>query len=316
MLFVTAFLAVNRKSMYEPLSAGNIYLIKTVENYDPVFTKEFKKHKNGIANFILSKFNLKISNSQLDPKFWNELVKEIMSVYDKYDAFVIYCDKDTLVYTASVLSFLLENLAKPIVLSDNNLVSTLKSASHTSIPEVMVQSQSKLFRGCRVIRDTIGSYISPNFPELTTLTCLQRPKESINAKFINPNINIIIFKVFPGFNSSYLNTLVENPNINAIILETEGGGKLPNEPDFLNLINTLATKGVIVLVISQSNKYSNKGNLQLVEAGAILGGDMTTPAAYAKLAFLLGNVNDKKIIGQLLEQNFRGELTINYPPLK
>jgi L-asparaginase len=315
MSYITTYLALNKKSMYEPISSGNIYVIKTAENYDPLFAGDFKKNKNKIGNFMVSKFDSKISNTHFDPVFWNKLVQEIVSVYDKYDAFVLYCDKDTLVYTASVLSFLLESLTKPVILYENNLVSTLKLASHINIPEVMVQSGGKLLRGCRTLQDSTGNFVSPNFPELTTLTALPFPKEPFKPMLLNPNIIISILKVFPGFDSTYLKNIVENPNINAIILENGGDGKIPTEQGFLNLINSLVSKGLVILIASKTNKH-NTENLKLIEAGALLGGDITIPAAYAKLAFLLGNVKEKKIIGQLLEQSFRGEITINYPPLK
>ena len=316
MSYVTIYLALNKRNIYEHILSGNIYIIKTTENYDPLFGDEFDKHKDKIGNFMVSKFNSKMSNSHFDPKFWNKLVQEIASVYNKYDAFIVHCDGDTLVYTASILSFLLENLTKPVILSENNLVKTLKTISYINMPEVMVQSQGKLLRGCRTLQDTTGTFVSPNFPELNTATALSQPKEPFNPKFLNPATVIQIIKVFPGFNSTYLNNISENSNINAIILEIEGNNKVPNDSNFLKLINTLVSKGIIIVIVSQSNNHMNIENLKLVDAGALLGGDITIPAAYAKLAFLLGNVTDKKLIGQLLEQNFRGEITINNILLK
>ena len=214
-------------------------------------------------------------------------------------------DKNNLVYTASVLSFIVENLTKPVVLTSDQLIDTLKLVSHTKIPEVMINSNGKLLRGCRTMLTAGMDLSSPNYPELNESNALTLPTEKIKIQPLDPSIMVSIVRLFPGMDPKYLDSLTNAPGI---ILETAGMEQTLTNPSFLKSINELAKKGVVIILVSENNSPMD---LRLIEAGALSGMDMTTPAAYAKLLFLLGNVKEKKFIGQLVEQSFRGELTNN-----
>jgi len=112
----------------------------------------------------------------------------------------------------------------------------------------------------------------------------------------------------------YLNT----KGLQGIILELWGEGGGPTSPEFLKVITELAKKGVVIVAVSQYDRVGGgyETDIRLLEAGVLSGYDMTTPAAYAKLAFLLGNVEEKKLIGQLMEINFRGEMSLNNVPIQ
>ena len=304
-VYITTYLAINQKCTYEPISSGNIYVINTLDSIDPNFVEDFKKDKHKIGNLNFSQYKPDPSQNKFKPSFWNELAHEIGSEYSKYDAFVIILDKNSLVYTASVLAFIIENLTKPILLTSKQLVQTLKLVSHTKIPEVMINEQGRLLRGCRAMLTAGMELTSPNYPDLNEANALSLPTEQTQIKILNPATMVSIVKLFPGMDPKYLDSLT---NMLGIIVETGGMEQNLTAANFLKSINELTKKGVVIIVVSENNSSMD---LRLIEAGALSGFDMTTAAAYAKLLFLLGNVKEKKFIGQLIEQSFRGELTNN-----
>ena len=231
-------------------------------------------------------------------------------MYNKYDAFVLLASHDTIPYTASALAFMLENLGKPIVITDGDLSGALVLASQTRIPEVMIASDGKLLRGSRTIANSAKGFSSPNYPVMDKNTGYPLPKESFQPKMVDPNKKIDVIKLYPGMNAEDLAPYLNKKGLHGIVLELWGSGESPVSSEFLKVINALAKKGIVIVAVSQ---YDHAGNvpetdIRLLEAGVLSGYDMTTPAAYAKLAFLLGNVEEKKHIGQLMDVIFRGEM--------
>ena len=314
---VTAYLAINQTNTnIKTCCNQNIRVINTSGEIDNNFKEQYKGLQNKIGNYDVVAYDPPIQSSNLVPADWNQIVQDLVQVYNKYDAFVILGDHDTLPYTASALSFMLENLKKPIVLCDGDLASTLVLASQTRIPEVMIASGGKLLRGCRTIANSTVGFSSPNYPPLTGVTGLTIPKEQFKPKFINPKSKIAIIKLYPGIDGKDIATHVDNEDLQGIILEIWGAGRSPTSSSFLKIISVLAKKGVVIVAVSQCDtvRENYETDIRLLEAGVLSGYDMTTPAAYAKLAFLLGNVEDKKLIGQLMDVSFRGEMSLNNNP--
>lgn len=283
----------------------NIYLTNHASSLlgPKLSNKESSGAPKGLRNTLNQSKIYMIDNSKENAtKSWNDLVKEIESMYKKYEGFVVIADKDVIPHTATALSFMLENLSKPVIVTDSTLS---KEQMKTKIPEVMVVSGGKLLRGTRTMQGVPRSvpqgvpqgvedltFFSPNFPVITKKNCFPKPSQAMSVKYINPNIHVNIIDM----------------NEKEIPLNGLGGlivqnihGKKPSK-EFLNVLQSLTKRGVVILTMSD---YPN-----LKEAGVISAGDMTPAAAYVKLLFLLSHVKDQKIFSQLMTQSFRGEMTI------
>lgn len=303
---LTIYLGVNIQQMNEEILSNKIHVIHTGGEIEENF---IKKYEHNIGKYSINSYKPLMNSSNIVSKDWNIIAEDIGRKYNNYDAFVIVCGRDTLVYTASALAFMMENLTKPIILTDGDVDSAVRLSSKTKIPEIMIASGGKLLRGCRTVHKSSHLFTSPNYPPLEDWNCLKSPIESPQIKFINPKINIIVVKIFPGMTAKYFLNLI-NANVQGIVLEMYCLGNAPTSENFLNAINILAKKGVVILAVSQCDEISEYDiDIRLLEAGVLSGHDMTTPAAYAKLSFLLSNVENKKLIGQLMEKSFRGEMT-------
>ena len=280
---------------------------------DKNFKEKYEGLKNKIGDFDIVEYNSPIQSGNLTPEDWNHIAQDLTNMYDNYDAFVVMASHDTIPYTASALSFMMENLGKPIILSDGDLSDALVLASQTRLPEVMIASNGDLLRGCRTVANSDQGFWSPNYPHLDAVSGLSPPKESFQPKLINPNNKIAVIKMYPGMDASDLVPYLNMKGLQGIILELWGDERWSTFPEFLKVINELAMKGIVIVAVSQYDHVGmrNETDIRLLEAGVLSGYDMTTPAAYAKLAFLLGNVEEKKLLGQLMDINFRGEMSLN-----
>jgi len=307
---ITIYFALNTRQENEQVLFRKIHIIHTGGEINSDF-KEMYDSNQGM--YDIDYYQPLIKSSDISPKDWNVIASDIGKKYNNYDAFVIVCGKDTLAYTASALSFMIENLSKPIILSDGDVEAALKLASKTKIPEVMIASGKNLLRGCRAVHKSSDYFTSPNYPPLNLQNSLALPKEPPQIKFVSPNISVSVIKVFPGMSDAPLLNLLDNENTQGVVLEMYGDGRGPTTKDFLNAIRKLNQKGVVILAVSQCDEISEfKLDNSLLKAGVLSGNDMTTPAAYAKLCFLLSNVEDKTLIERLMEKTFRGEMSINY----
>jgi len=309
---ISVYLSINIQKKNDHILSNKIHIIHTGGEVENKFKENYKSKK---YRYYLESYEPLMNSSNIVPKDWNIIAKDIGRKYQHYDAFVIVSGRDTLAYTASALSFMLENLSKPVIFTDGEVASAVKLASKTKIPEVMVASRGQLLRGCRIVYKS-NHFISPNYPPLNQENSLRAPKDQPQIKFVNPNINVIVIKIFPGINAKYFLNLINNADVHGIVLEMYGDGNGPISENFLDAIKLLAKKGVVIVAVSQSNQLiASEIDIRILEAGVLAGYDMTTTAAYAKLCFLLGNVEDKKLIGQLMEKTFRGEMTENYPTI-
>lgn len=313
-IFVTLYISTTKPK--EKLRVnGKIHVINTGGDIEPNFKQKYNENSKIMPYYDMNEYDPHIIASDIIPADWNIIAQDVVKAYANYDAIVIVCGRDTLAYTAAALSFMFENLSKPIVLTDGDLYTALRLSSTTRMCEVMVASENKLLRGCRIIPDGYNTFSSPTYPVLNKYTCLDPPTEKMQVLFVNPKVKIIVIKIFPGMDGKYLESLRHN-KMQGIVFETYGTGKSPITEKIVQNIHYLAEKGVIMVSVTQNKgmKEHPETDLRLLEAGVLNGGNMTTYAAFAKLHFLIGNVEDKKIIGRLMEVNYRGEM--GPPPVK
>lgn len=303
MLGVSLYLSTSIQNQNKTLLSHKIYVIHCGGDIEDNFKENYYNNRDKIGLFDTNSYDPPISSSSILPSDWNNIATDIFNSYDNYDGFVIVCDKDTMTYIASALAFMLENLNKPVILTDKQLTNALIAISRTKINEVMILEQGKLLRGCRTILNASEQFESPQYPFLNDNNSLSPENKPMEVKYINPNINVILVKVFPGMDSKYLANLNTNNNIHGIVFEIYSSGNIPLDKDVLGVINTLAKKGIIMLADKKDI------DIKLLEAGILSCGDMTPSAAFAKLHFLLANVEDKKLIAKLLEKSFRGEMS-------
>ena len=296
----------------------NLYVVNTGSEVDNNFKEKYEGLKNKIGDFEVVAYNPPMQSGNLTPADWNQIARDLSEMYNKYDAFVLLASHDTIPYTASALSFMMENLGKPIVLSDGDLSDALVAASQTRLPEVMVASNGDLLRGCRTVANSGQGFWSPNYPPLDKVSGMPPPKEAFQPKLVNPDNKIAVVKMYPGMDANDLVPYLNMKGLQGIVLELWGEGGGPTSPEFLKVIHELAKKGIVIVAVSQYDRVGHgyETDIRLLEAGVLSGHDMTTPAAYAKLAFLLGNVEEKKLLGQLMEINFRGEMSLNNVPIQ
>ena len=282
-------------------------------------------------------FNLDSSN--IGPEQWVELYTLVEQNYDLYDGFIIIHGTDTLVYTATAISYLLAKLSKPVVFTGSqrplsairsdarsNLINAVELATK-EIPEVAICFDNKLYRANRTKKQSIESYHgfdSPNYPPLARMGLniqlypnLFRTKDSNYVFKSIFNKNILIIPLFPGLDyKPYLYFL--DSDITGIILKGFGSGNLPEiSPNWISFVQESIDKGKSVFISSQSQH--GRVDLTLYEcgrkamaAGAISLGDMTVEAALVKLMLLTGNFEDQNKIEQVMVHSLAGELSENF----
>jgi len=303
---------------------------------DGYFTRE-----KGIE-FTYVSFENVIDSAEFNPEHWSAIAEIIYKNYDGFDGFVIIHGTDTMAYTASALSFVFQNLGKPVVITGSQLpifhprtdgISNLSNAIHIAaatsfhipiIPEVMVCINDRLLRGNRSTKSSskdFSGFESPSFPVLGSLEqsikiseeyILEMPRDAFHIK---PEFetNILIITLFPGFNPDVLNRLAHDEQLKGIILRTFGSGNAPSTPSFIHALELLIDNGKSVLNISQCQdgfvdmkKYKTGSNLY--KCGVISGADMTLEAATTKIMWLLANGTNTYLPNELM-QNLKGELT-------
>ena len=291
-------------------------------------------------------FTPPIDSSDMEPTLWARIVRIIEENYDKYDGFVILHGTDTMSFTASALSFMLEDLMKPVVLTGSQLpigtlrtdgkenlitaieIAAAKAADGTPmVPEVCVFFQDKLMRGNRTTKvnsESFGAFDSNNYPLLamagTDIQFYTRNiKKYVPGLKLKPhyeyNSNIIIFSLFPGIQQEVVEQVLLSKELKGVIFRTYGAGNAPQKKWLIDALSKATAEGKIIINITQCaggsvhmERYET--GLQLLEAGVTSGHDSTVEAAITKLMYLLGKDLPPEEIRRRMSISFAGEISV------
>lgn len=291
-------------------------------------------------------FTPPIDSSDMEPTLWARIVRIIEENYDKYDGFVILHGTDTMSFTASALSFMLEDLMKPVVLTGSqlpigtlrtdgkeNLITAIEIAAAKAsdgtpmVPEVCVFFQDKLMRGNRTTKvnsESFGAFDSNNYPPLamagTDIQFYTRNiKKYVPGLKLKPhyeyNSNIIIFSLFPGIQQEVVEQVLLSKELKGVIFRTYGAGNAPQKKWLIDVLSKATAEGKIIINITQCaggsvhmERYET--GLQLLEAGVTSGHDSTVEAAITKLMYLLGKDLPPEEIRRRMSISFAGEISV------
>ncbi len=289
-------------------------------------------------------FSPAVDSSDISHDFWIKLATTIHDNYKKYDGFVILHGTDTMSFTAAALSFMLQNLDKPVILTGSqlpigmlrtdgkeNLISAIEIAAASRngqplVPEVCIFFENRLFRGNRTTKhnaEHFNAFRSDNYPPLAeaginiryNFAYIHYPT-SKRELIIHTNLdnNVGVLKLFPGITPHFVDAVLKAQNIKSVILETFGSGNAPSQPWFLDAIKNAVSKGIVIVNVTQCHagsvdmdKYEN--GLILKKAGVISGLDITFEAAIAKLMLLMGKKLSPESIKQEMIKSMSGEIS-------
>lgn len=302
---------------------------------------EFRKTGFQISSYT---FNPLLDSSNISPALWIKLAELIHENYKYFDGFIVLHGTDTMAFSASALSFMLENLAKPVIFTGSqlplgslrtdakeNLITAIEIAAsqHSDqpvVPEVAIFFQNKLFRGNRTIKhnaEDFKAFQSYNYPPLA--------ESGVHLRFNYPAINypenddelvihtrldsnVTLLRLYPGIQKKVVEAVLSINGLRALVLETFGAGNAPNEEWFLNEIQKAIDAGMVVVSVTQCAEgrvemgmYETSRALDKI--GVISGYDITTEAAITKLMYLLGKYSDRSEIVKDLNKSLRGELS-------
>jgi L-asparaginase len=338
--------AFMKKRIYVAYTGGTIGMKDSSEGFVPVeghltdsinALPEFHRHE--MPEFTINEYQPLIDSSNMTPSDWQRIADDIKTHYDDYDGFVVLQGTDTMAYTSSALSFMFENLSKPIIVTGSqiplsqlrsdgqvNVLNSLYIAANYPINEVGLFFNNKLYRGNRSIKayaDGFNAFDSPNMPPLLEAginisivagqiaSCVEL-EQAVTVHNITPQ-PIGVVHLYPGISSDVIKNTIRQP-VKALILRSYGVGNAPQDPDLLACLAQAKQQSIVVINCSQCIKgtvnmsgYAT-GNA-LNQVGVISGHDMTLEATLTKLHYLLSQNLAYDEVCQLMQVNLRGELT-------
>ena len=298
------------------------------------------------AGIDVHQFAEPIDSSDMNPRLWGRIVEIIVGNYDGYDGFVILHGTDTMAFTASALSFMLENLTKPVILTGSqlpinqlrtdgkeNLITSIElaAARHADgtprVPEVCIYFSGKLLRGNRSTKinsEGFNAFDSFNFPPLAEagVNINYRYDLILRPDFARPmtphfvmDTNVVVFTLFPGIQEAMVRHLLSAPGLRGIVMRTYGSGNAPQQPWLMDALSEATGRGIVIVNVTQCAagpvemaRYG--GGYLLQNAGVISGHDGTVECAIAKLMHLLGHSRDTALIRARMNSSLCGEITL------
>ncbi len=333
-------------------TGGTIGMIKntqtgTLETFD---FEHLSLHLPELAEFDCEiqafQFNPPVDSSDMSPDLWSDIVRVIADFYDHVDGFVILHGTDTMAYTASALSFMLENIQKPVILTGSqlpigilrtdgkeNIINAIELAAKTDdngvpvIQEVTVYFDQKLLRGNRTTKcsaDNFSAFTSYNLEPLATtginikynMPLLLRHQSGSNfIPHFNLDSSVIAITLFPGINPHIIKHVFASDDVKGIVLRTFGAGNAPRQQWLVDAISMATEQGKVIVNITQCQQGTVQMGLyatgdQLRKAGVVSGHDMTVECAVTKLMFLFAQHLSPQSIRQLMETPLAGEITL------
>ena len=292
-------------------------------------------------------FDPPIDSSDMNPAYWCQIAATISDNYHDYDGFVVLHGTDTMAYTASALSFMLENLAKPVIITgsqlpigevrtdgEENLITALQiAAARTADSEPMVQEVAILFenylwrgnRSTKMSADNFNAFKSNNYPSLAKIgLSIHYNEDSLMRMKVRPPLkthleldpSVMFIDIFPGMTESTLRYLLSTPDIKGIVMRTYGAGNAPTQQWFIDAVHEAIERGIVILNVTQcvngsvhSTRYVS-GDL-LARTGVISGHDITCEAAITKMMHFFGMGYDARRVKECLGVSISGEMTVD-----
>ena len=289
-------------------------------------------------------FEQSLDSSNIKPEHWQKMAEVVVENYNNYDGFVILHGTDTMAYSATALSFILQNLSKPVIFTGSqlpigvlrtdgkeNLITAIEIAAAYDriglpmVPEVCIYFQSYLLRGNRSKKfsaEQFNAFASPNYPPIAEVGvhinyAHHYIRHAISTEKLMPNYNfdrnVVVLRLFPGISPSIVRSVLNIHGLKGMVLESFGTGNAMTDDWFIEELRSAVDRGLVIVNASQCvgggvemGRYDTGNRMQ--NAGVIGGGDMTTEAIIVKLMFLLGQGYSHDKVCKLMNTNIAGEL--------